>query len=378
VKRAFDNGLKEPARPRGGRAKAPPPPEEVELIESIISSVQMKPVNWLWPDRIARGKLSMLAGHPDLGKSLLTLDLAARVSRGDPWPLNGSHAPLGWVVILSAEDDPEDTYGPRLKALGADLDIISAITMVKVKSEGKTSYRGFDLQRDIERLEEIVDRRQANFVIIDPVSAYMGAPGKIDTHRNTDVRGVLAPLASMAQRTQAAVLLVSHLTKSGGNEALQRVTGSGAFIAAVRAGFMVERDEADGAPPGRRLVLPIKNNLSPVRTGFAYRIGQRDVEGIGGLPVIEWEDELVEMTADQALAAKDREQRRPDSPVVNFLRELLSDGPRLMKDAEEAAIGRGYSAKQLRSAREKIGIIPYKEGFDGRWWWKLPDGPVPF
>ena len=69
----------------------------------------------------------------------------------------------------------------------------------------------------------------------------------------------------------------------------------------------------------------------------------------------------------------------PDNPVINFLREFLSAGPRLMKDAEEAALGRGHSPKQLRTARETIGVAVYREQPTGPWWWKLLDGnDVPF
>ena len=376
VGRAFDNGLKEPARPRG-RASKPPPERTITL---SMAEVEMRPIEWLWPDRVAIGKLTMLAGHPANGKSLVTLDMAARISTGNSWPLNGSHAPLGNVILLSAEDDPADTYGPRLKAMGADLSRIFAITMIEIDDPEGRRNRRFDLQRDIDKLEETALKVQASLISIDPVSAYMGSPGKIDTHRNTDVRAMLAPLAAMAERIRVAVVLVSHLTKSGPAEALQRVTGSGAFIAAARGGFMVERDESNGAAPGRRLMLPIKTNLSAEgNLGLAYRIGTRDLEKLGTQPVIEWEHLPVDMSADQALAAKDRRRRQPDNPVINFLREFLSPGPRQAKGASEAALAQGYSSKQLRTARETIGVAVYREQPTGPWWWKLPDGnDVPF
>ncbi len=45
-----------------------------------IADVEPKPINWLWPEKIARGKVSMIAGDPGLGKSLITLALASAVS----------------------------------------------------------------------------------------------------------------------------------------------------------------------------------------------------------------------------------------------------------------------------------------------------------
>jgi len=48
------------------------------LIEPL-SKIEAKAIRWLWPNRIPAGKLTIIAGDPGLGKSLLTLDLAARV-----------------------------------------------------------------------------------------------------------------------------------------------------------------------------------------------------------------------------------------------------------------------------------------------------------
>ena len=57
------------------------------LIES-----RPEPMSWLWPGFIpAAGKLTLLDGDPNLGKSLTTIDLAARLS-GLPFPDSGHPA----------------------------------------------------------------------------------------------------------------------------------------------------------------------------------------------------------------------------------------------------------------------------------------------
>src|SRR6516225_9375911 len=81
-----------------------------------VSEIRALPVRWLWPGRIAYGKVTMLAGHPGLGKSQVALSIAAIVSTGGRWPVDGACAECGSVVIMSAEDDPEDTIRPRLDA----------------------------------------------------------------------------------------------------------------------------------------------------------------------------------------------------------------------------------------------------------------------
>ena len=86
-----------------------------------VSDIKAKPIHWLWPGRITQGKVSMIAGNPGLGKSLVTVDMAATVSMGGLWPVDRQCCEVGNVIILSAEDDPLDTIRPRLEAAGADL-----------------------------------------------------------------------------------------------------------------------------------------------------------------------------------------------------------------------------------------------------------------
>ncbi len=78
-----------------------------QLTLTSAADVQARPVRWLWPGYIPMGKITVLAGAPGLGKSLLAIRLAAQVS-------NAAEA-----LIASAEDDPEDTVKPRLMAAEA-------------------------------------------------------------------------------------------------------------------------------------------------------------------------------------------------------------------------------------------------------------------
>jgi RecA-family ATPase len=85
-----------------------------------LADVKAEPVRWLWPGRIAVGKVTLLAGNPGLGKSQISASLAGIVTTGARWPSDGALAEPGAVAILTAEDDAGDTWVPRLKAAGAD------------------------------------------------------------------------------------------------------------------------------------------------------------------------------------------------------------------------------------------------------------------
>src|SRR5262249_50325836 len=157
-----------------------------------LADVEAKKVDWLWKPRIARGKLTIFAGMPDVNKSTVFLDLAARVTTGGKLPAGEGTVPQGSVVILTAGDDLADTVKPCAEVAGGDPECIHVVKMVKAVLY-RHPARGFDLTQDIERLETLIEQiGDVVLVGIDPVSAYMGRPGKLDSHRNSDIRATLA------------------------------------------------------------------------------------------------------------------------------------------------------------------------------------------
>jgi putative DNA primase/helicase len=226
------------------------------LISRCASEIEPERVEWLWHGRIALGKHTCIAGEPGTGKSQLSIAIAAAISTGGEWPCGEGCAPLGSVIIFSAEDGAADTIVPRLIAAGADRGRIHIVSAVPAE-HGK-GRRGFDLKADLNRLEKkIAEVGDVALVVIDPISSYMG---KTDSHKNADVRGVLEPVAEMAERTRVAVWTVTHFSKPNGGTATKahhKFIGSIAFVAAARAAFAVLEDPDD---KDRRLFLHAKNS----------------------------------------------------------------------------------------------------------------------
>jgi hypothetical protein len=69
-----------------------------------VSELRAEPVRWLWSGRLALGKLAMLEGDPGLGKSLASLDLCARLSRGRAFPDGFPTLGPSNSLVLNAED----------------------------------------------------------------------------------------------------------------------------------------------------------------------------------------------------------------------------------------------------------------------------------
>ena len=274
-------------------------------------------VEWLWPGRIPIGKVTLLVGDPGNGKSLVALDVAARVSRGAPWPdLPPSPLPLppsppGSVLILSIEDDLRDTIRPRLDAAGADPRRIYILPSI------------VDLRHDIEQLRMALSTApDCRLIIIDSINAYVG-PG--DSHFHTIVRRVFRPLAELAAEKQLAVLAVSHLRKSEG-AAIQRAAGSMGFVAAARAVWTVCRDRSQA---GRYLLLPLKNNFVAETSGLAFRIEVPATQTCPA-PAIAWQADSVTTSTEDALNQENKPRRDEDSELhlaAAWLTEELADRP---------------------------------------------------
>src|SRR2546423_13390931 len=145
----FDKAIK--YQPRNGNVSDLPTVRHRGLVSARAADITPESVQWLWPGRLARGKHTCVAGEPGTGKSQLSIAIIAAITTGGDWPCGEGQAPLGSVIILSAEDGAADTIVPRLIAAGADLARVHIVSSVyATDGEGR---RAFSLQTDIELLE---------------------------------------------------------------------------------------------------------------------------------------------------------------------------------------------------------------------------------
>lgn len=354
-------------------------PDGGSLIITSAAEIKPEPISWCWPGRIARGKLSLLAGHPGVGKSQLALGIAATLSRGVDWP-DGAQCLRGDSLILSAEDDAADTIVPRLLANGADLTRVHIIDGVRAgyTAEGREVRRELCLADDIDKIAAALEGiPNAALVVIDPLGAYLGTT---DSHRDGAVRGLLAPLAAFAAEHHVAVLGVTHLNKAANTEAISRITGSIAFIAAARSVWLVGKDPDDD---GRRLFVPLKNNLGSDQTGLAFELKPVSVTTEAGeIPTTfpRWFQDEITTSAAKILAAGGTAGRgaagRGETlkSAESFLSELLAEGPLPSSEVKQKAAEAMISPRTLARAKETLGVTAYRVEFGagGRWFCTLP------
>jgi hypothetical protein len=311
-----------------------------------------RPVPWLWPSRIAAGRLTLIDGDPDQGKSFVTLDLAARLTAGHTLPDGCRPSGPMAVLLLSAEDSREDTIVPRLLAAGADLQRVhfwdEAVGPVFPEACG--------------RLQQVLETTQARLVVIDPFFAFLGQ--EIGSLNDFMIRRALQPLARVAELTQAAIVLIRHLGKVGlTRQAIYRGLGSIAILGMARTAFLVGADPDDGE---RRVFACTKNNLAAATPSLGFRIVPAEAE----MARIEWLGP-VEWTADDLVAGRKRGQAVPRA--VAFLREQLAQGPRDRETLLSHAEAIGLSFRTLERAKSQLGVLSQQRRQGGRtvWYWRL-------
>lgn len=339
---------------------------------TLLSNIQDRDVEWAWENYIALGKINMGDGDPGEGKTLLYAgDLAARFTTGRNMPdgSRGLGAPVG-VVIFTAEDDPEDTLGPRFDAAGGDRSRMLVVTTVpRLNEEGRPT--GKDRQPsfyDLDIIRQAVKRVDAKLVIFDPFMAYL--PSEAKSISDQDVRGVLAPLGRLAAELGVAILPIRHLNKGNSANVLYRGGGSIGIIGAARVGHLVARDPKDET---RHILAVSKSNLGPKPPALAYTIEAN----ANNVAVIRWQGTCDYTASDLLHVVSEYDSQSKLEQACGLLRDTLADTPMPETQVQALADARNISKATLRRAKKVLGVESKKEGIGegSEWIWRLPQTP---
>ena len=342
-----------------------PTPGSVVFIRG--DAVEPRPIDWIWPGWLAAGKLHVLAGQPETGKTSIAIAIAASLSNSGQFP-DGSAAPVGDTLIWSGEDDFRDTILPRYIACGGARE---RIHFVKGRYDARGILQPFDPAHDVDALVLAAQGLpELRLILIDPVvSAVSG-----DSHKNAEVRRALQPLVQLAEQAKAAIVGITHLSKgTTGRAPIERVTGSLAFAALPRLIW----GTAKSCEPGKasRLVR-LKSNIGPSGNGFEYNFVQIVVDAATGLTAqaVQWGEGL-EGSAKALIA----ELEGPDDPArisaldgaKAWLPELLGTGAVRVPFIQDMAKEKGHAWPTVERAKKALGVVSVKVGSEG-WVWRMP------
>lgn len=332
------------------------------------NALRRQRVVWLWPGRFPAGKLVLLDGDPDVGKSTVTIELCARLTTGSPMPDGYMPPSPANVLFLRAEDGAADTVLPRLLAAGGDpARFMELVSVPELDDRGQLQWRPPELPTDVVHLDDVIRTENIALVLVDPLVAFFA--DWVNAHRDQQVRRALTPMAHLAERTGATILAIRHLNKTVGAPSLYRGGGSIGILAAARLVLVAGHDPDN---EGRRLLAVYKSNLAPKAETLAYRIVPDDLYDCGR---IMWQGASNKTGADILhLSDVDEDERTATDEAVSVLFAILDSGPVDVAVAQRQARQAGIGERALDRARHVAGIIPErKPGKTPVWQWRKPD-----
>lgn len=336
--------------PTGGRNFERPAPS-LKILGRKMSEIEEEPITWLWEPFIPLGMYTLIDGEEGIGKTWVTLAVAAAVStgRGLPGVRSDQHISAGNVLLFAPEDSAAQVVKPRLRQMGADMeriviveDVISLNTV-----EGILEYK-LTLQAHNPRL-----------VIFDPIFACVGG---IDLNQDNQVRTITSKLKSLSEEFNHAVCGVRHIGKAKGmGEARNAGLGGVGWRASARSNLLIGKNPEDARD---RAIVQIKTNLLPeTPQALGYTITGDGLLWAGKSP----------LTATQMLSFRQQEthqERSEREEAAEFLRETLREDPVESNTIKKLASAAGISEATLRRAKAQIGVKAVKLGA-GQWAWKL-------
>ncbi|MBV8512641.1 MAG: AAA family ATPase [Xanthobacteraceae bacterium] len=336
------------------------------------SDLKPKPIQWLWPNRIARGKLTLLAGASGTGKSALATIIMAAVTTGGSFPCGEGRAPQGAALLVCPHGDP-DVLLPRLKAAGADLTRVQLIREVP----GSKGPRPFDVVTDLPLLDAAVRSiKDLRAIVIDAFT--------LPTRRaaTEQARLLLKSLAALAESHAISIMLVMQ---PSGRDRLGEKPASFHPLAldAARAAFMIETDPAD---ENRRLLQQIKNEFAADRGMLAFRIKAQETQPGHTAARIVFEPQHHRLSVRQFRARQARSFNAAKLEAIEFVRGLFGSARELKpldieRQARQAGLLRATQAlaqsRLLREARMALGLVITREVSGGdAWVWAKPEPSV--
>lgn len=328
-----------------------------------LSSIEAKPVPWLWRPYLSYGMINLLSGEPGCGKTFLALAFAAALTTGKI-PYLGEPCLPHDVVYLSIENSPEYVVRPRFDSLQGDANRLHVLQGA-VTGEGPKARREGVRLSDIPLLDSALKQTNARFLVVDPIQSYLG--GEVDMHRSNETRPILDGLATLAQKYRACLLILRHFAKSTAGSPINRGLGSIDLTGAARTELHAGRRDQQSA------MVHAKTNIGEIGPSIGFEI--RD-------GIFQWTGETSISALDLAASGMPEEDRDAISEAAQYLDDTLKGGAKPAGEIFSEAKEMGFSISTIRRAKIRLGVKTRKKSGEkyGKFEWYMEgweDGQVP-
>ena len=348
-----------------------------------LRDVVNKEIEWLWQPMIPFGKVTMIQGDTNIGKTNIIIKIMADISNGVyPPTLYKGHLyerekgePLK-IYYVSIENGIDDTVTPFFDVFGGNRDYVE----YQDEKQGHFSLNG-------DEIRECVRLTGAKVIVVDPWQQFLDGISSTD---NEGVRDMLTEVQRAAEDTGTAIILAGNYTKRGGND-IQKGIGASEMFNTLRSILTVKKapfDDSDNIPS-----IPIRiieaskmsfkgKEITPIAVQQAddYSLEFKDyvdlMDGVdSGLGrIVEGRFERPLGTEDEKKAAYvpvslKKAESKADK-AIELLKGMLADGPMDSNEVKRRTKEAGISMATINRVKAKAGVLS-KQQPDKSSLWRL-------
>ncbi len=203
-----------------------------------LCPAEIPATNWLIPNFLLRGTVTLAGGMGGVGKSLFAWNLGATVAIGSRFAWFEAPGAAEPVIVLSGEDDTSEIRRRLAAACGAlniqqrdladnFLAYPSLAIGLAINENGKVKHT--PLWKSVRGL---LAEKKAGLLIIDPL---IKAGAGFDENSNADMEALFMSIQSLVDGTDCAALVLDHFAKSGEGSSQNAIRGASAKVNASRA-----------------------------------------------------------------------------------------------------------------------------------------------
>lgn len=312
--------------------------------------VDEKEPEWLVPQCIPKGQITIAGGDGGSGKTTFWCSVAAAVSSGkkvffEDIPMEFTEREPQRVLFFSSEDSLEYTLRARLRKAGADLRNIFTVSL--------KDKRFSEIKFNSPLLEEIILQIKPALVIFDPIQSFI--PRNVSMSQRNEMRDCLNPLIGLGEKFGVTSLIIIHTNKRSNTYGRYRLSDSADIWDIARSVLIIGQTQDSQV----RYVSHEKSNYGePMETVlFSIEDGVASFKGFSDKHDIDFVKER-DLSSYQAPQRQDAE---------DFIIDFLKNGKKLTKDLDDSANAFGISKKTMERAKTELrkkGILGGKsEGF---------------
>jgi len=328
------------------------------------SDLKKRSIEFLWDQRFAIGKPTLVTGKSLAGKSTLLTAVAASLTRGEAMP-GGPRLLPGNVVWLCAEEQPEDCILARLEANNADL---KRVFFPGFNRDGQVKFRP-RFPGDNDKLLDFMLSVECRLLVIDPIGSFLTVGFGEDN--GFTAREVTQSLTDLCQKARCGCGFVKHPRKGSAGNGTDQVSGSKEWFNQPRSvlvvGFHPNADDL-------RVVASLKCSFGPTPNSYTFGIdGANDSACLRFVGTSEF-------TADDVFAGQgDAVERSMLQLAKEFIKDRMDSGWELAVTILSAAASIGLNTKTLYRAKKELGVTskPVGSNENRHHIWEKPSGGWP-